>query len=192
MTATQLKSRSWTKEEYYRLVEQGQFHDQHVQLINGEIIDMPPQGPEHFLAMNAVYEVLRREFAVGACVRMQGPLDPDLNSAPEPDIAVVPGVMADYKLHPKTAMLIVEISDSSLWLDRKKAHVYAASGVDEYWIVNLRNHSLEVFRRPVLDAGALAGFRYIETQTLVSGSISPLARPGSVIQVGELLGNASK
>jgi Uma2 family endonuclease len=71
-------------------------------------------------------------------------------SVPEPDVAVVPGQLSDYdKAHPGAALLIVEVADSSLIQDRiTKAPMYAAAGVPEYWLVNLHDDWVEVFRTP--------------------------------------------
>ncbi len=81
-------------------------------------------------------------------VRNQMPLALDENSEPEPDVAVVPGKARDYtQAHPTTAVLVVEVADATLRLDRKtKQAVYARNGIAEYWIVNLKDNSLEVYR----------------------------------------------
>jgi Uma2 family endonuclease len=81
-------------------------------------------------------------------------------------------------------LLVVEISDSSLGLDRRKAGLYAAAGVPEYWIVNLAARCVEVFRRPTADASQQFGHRYAEEFAVPeTGTIAPAAKPDDEISV---------
>ena len=125
--------------------------------------------------------------AVGtrAAVRVQLSLVLGPHSVPEPDVALVPGRTADYDTrHPTTALLVVEVADSSLVQDRlTKAPVYAAGGVLAYWIVNLRDDRLEVFRTPDPATRTYA-------KTVVAGRgdrLEPVALPGISVAVGDLL-----
>jgi Uma2 family endonuclease len=175
--------RQWTIDEYYRLGELGFFNDQRVELIESEIIDMAPQGSEHFASVCLVGEVLRRAFGDGHVVRIQGPLRIADSTEPEPDIAVVPGTPRDYvgKDHPNNALLVVEVSDTSLVFDRTdKASLYASAGIADYWIVNLIDRQLEVFRLPTADASARFGWTYAERTILKSADqIKPLSAQSS-------------
>ena len=188
--------RRWTRDEYYRMAELGWFRGKRVFLLSGEIFEMAGQGNWHSVAIGKGLDVLRNVFPPERFwVRPQLPLDlDDGTSEPEPDLAVVPGKPDDYRTHPSTALLIIEVSDTSLALDRrKKSPYYAAAQVPEYWIVNLYDRQLEVHRQPVLDAAypwqddgpPLA--RYTDTQVLkLDQTIAPVAAPQSKIAVADL------
>lgn len=110
-------------------------------------------------------------------------------SAPDPDAAVVLGPPTRKGSYPTTALLVVEVSDSTLVYDRtRKAAIYARAGIAEYWIVNLVDHQLEVHRNPVSNASSRPRHRYQDIVILPPGSvISPLAMPKAVIRVRDLL-----
>ena len=109
-----------------------------MELIEGEVVDMPPQKNAHYTAILLAQRALERAFGPNYVVRVQGPLDLGERSQPEPDLAVVPGSPRDYRDHPKTASLVVEVSDSTLVFDReRKARLFAKAGIPEYWIINL-------------------------------------------------------
>ena len=151
---------------------------------------MPPQNSPHFTALSLVEDALRSIFPTGYAIRVQGPLDVSPSSQPEPDIAVVPGSARDYaKAHPTTALLVVEVAESTIRFDRgEKASLYASAGVPDYWVVNLRDHQLEVFRDPVPMPGEPYGYGYrTSAQYLTVDTVTPLANPQGIIQVSELL-----
>src|SRR6516225_11328145 len=138
--------RRWTREEYYQMGELGLFHGQRVELIEGEIMVLSPQNWRHTSTVARVGEALHRVLGTGLWVRMQFPLNLS-TSDPEPDISVVAGRIEDYRDHPTTALLIVEVSETTLAYDRtRKASLYARAGIADYWIVNLVNNQLEVRR----------------------------------------------
>ena len=142
-------ARRYTRERYFRLVAEGVLlPDDRVELLEGVVVAMAPQGPRHEVAGDLVAEALRRAVGQRAAVRVQRSFVAGRYSVPEPDVAVVPGELRDYRRsRPTTALLVVEVSDSSLAQDRiTKAAIYAAAGIPEYWIVNLRNDQVEVFR----------------------------------------------
>jgi len=177
----------WTREEYYRLAADGWFTGQRVQLIEGEIIQMPPQGHEHAKALFALRRFLESAFGQGYWIREEKPLNVGRRSDPEPDIAVVEGLPRDYKDHPTTALVVIEVADTSLTLDRRKAGLYASAKVDEYWIVNLQDRKLEVHRQPMRDKSAPFGYRYQVTNELLPGDKATLAiRPKAALAVKEL------
>jgi len=181
----------WTREEYYRLAESGVFEGRRVELIRGEIWEMSPQKSEHAAVVTAVGDLIRPIVEpAGFCVRVQCPLDLGQDTEPEPDVAVVAGKALDYReAHPRTATLIVEVAESTLESDRtRKASLYAASGIEDYWIVNLIDRRLEVYRDPAPDASQTYAFGYT-TVTILSagGSIAPLALPRAVLAVADLV-----
>jgi Uma2 family endonuclease len=185
------RRRRWTLEEYYRIAEMGLFRDQRVELVDGEILQMPPQKNFHVIGIDLVRQALQAAFGPGHWVRIQAPLHLQPNSAPEPDLAVVPGSSRDYaaKDHPTSALLIVEVSDTTLIYDRgRKASLYARAGVADYWILNLVDNRLEVRRRPVADPSLKTGYRYADVSVLtMAEQATPLAAPQSKIAVGDLL-----
>lgn len=166
------------------MVEAGVFPpDSRAQLISGEIVEMSPQRPRHATAVRLVQEALRHAFGEGNDVRSQLPIAIDPDSEPEPDVFVVPGGPRDYiSDHPKRVLLVVEVSDQTLRFDRvRKLPMYARGGIPEYWIVNLTENVLEVYREP-------AGELFNSKQTLGPGeAVEPLAAPGARIQVSDLL-----
>jgi Uma2 family endonuclease len=138
-------------EQYFGLVATGELsEDDRVELLEGVIVAMPPSRPAHAAVVNMVSETLLRELGGAAAVRTQCTLVLGRWSAAEPDVAAVPGSHRDYlHAHPRTALLVVEVSDTTLRQDQlSKARVYAAAGIPEYWIVNLREGRLEVLREP--------------------------------------------
>jgi len=140
-----------TVEDYFRLVETGVLaEDDRVELLEGVIVSMAPSGPPHAVVVAAIGKILTLAVGDRAAVRVQLTFVIPPFSAPEPDIAIVPGSHLDYwKAHPSRALLLVEVADSSLAQDRlAKSRIYAAAGVPEYWLVNLRHGVVEVLRDP--------------------------------------------
>ena len=191
MSEPETKTRRWKRVEYDRLIELGFFRPgDPVELLGGHLIVAEPQGSGHFAAVRAAEEALRAAFGRGWEVRGQGPLALDEDSEPEPDLAVVPGSFRDYRdAHPERAALLVEVAQSSLAFDRRhKGSLYARAGLADYWIVNLPERALEVYRDPELDPAAPFGWRYRAVTVLARGaSVSPLALPGRRIQIADLL-----
>jgi Uma2 family endonuclease len=176
-------SRSWTKAEYYRMDQLGWFLGQRTELVEGEIVVLSPQGPRHFLVVQRVTRILEKVFATGFDVRMQGPFDLGTASEPEPDVAVVPGRAEDYaQAHPRTAALIVEVSDATLAYDRRrKASLYARAGIADYWIVNLVDEKLEILGNPRADSTQPFGFGYVNVTILHDGDDAvPLAQAQAI------------
>ena len=129
-------------------------------------------------------------FGEGWHPRLQAPLALGEHSEPEPDIAVVAGVPRDYvAAHPSTAALVVEVADSSLRLDRRfKAALYARAGLREYWIVNLVDRTLEVYRNPRPAADTADDWTYGSVEVLHPPAVvTPLAAPAVQIIVSNLL-----
>lgn len=183
------RARRWTRDEYYKMSEMGLFEGQRVELIDGEIIEMSPMGNPHVVAASLVQRELIRIFGPSYWIRFGVPLAISAVSEPEPDIAVVKGTPREYKDHPATALLVVEVSRSSLVLDRKrKASLYASAGIPDYWVLNLNEQQLEVFREPRPDSTQPHGFGYAQRTVLMKAdSVIPLAAPQAKIDVAELL-----
>jgi Uma2 family endonuclease len=160
----------------------------HVELIEGEILAVTPQKSPHATAVQLAGEALRQAvLGMTACVREEKPLAVDAESEPEPDIAVVSGSPRDYRAdHPTHAWLIVEVAESSLTYDRRtKGPLYARAGIAEYWIVNLPDGRLEVYRDPLQTQ---TGWDYRVVQILMpTDVIHPLAMPDATIPVADLL-----
>lgn len=184
-----LPRRKFTREEYHKLAELGVLgEDEQVELIEGEIIQMAAAEPEHVAEAHGLYDRIRRLFGKGYCVRMQAPLALS-DSEPEPDIAVVPGAQADYlHSHPTTAVLVIEIAQTSLQYDREvKSSLYAKASIPEYWIVDLENRRLEVYRDPAESPQAAFGYAYrVRFVLQPSDTIAPLAKPERTIRVARL------
>jgi len=141
----------YTVDQYFDLVRQGALsEDDHVELLEGIIVAEPPMDPPHATGIGVVAEALRVAVGARASIRVQAPLIVGSRSVPEPDVAVVAGQPRDYaQRHPSSALLVVEVSDSSLKQDRlSKSRIYAAADIAEYWIINLRDDQIEVFRTP--------------------------------------------
>jgi Uma2 family endonuclease len=184
MTLAYPTTRRWTYEEYYRMADLGFFRDQRVELIDGEIFYMAPQKDLHAGSVSLTYKAFSRLLGETYWVRSQLPLRLGKNSEPEPDLSVTTGSEHTYltKGGPKTALLIVEISETTLRFDRKtKASLYAKAGIADYWIVNLIDRQVEVYRDPEPDPKARFGFSYTLKKVHHEGdSIKPLAFKGSI------------
>ena len=146
--------RRLTRAEYDRIVAMGILGDDRVELLRGIIVAMSPNDPPHASPVELLTDILVPALSGRARVRIQFPLVAADESEPEPDVAVVP--IGDYsRQHPDKAHLVIEVADSSLRKDRLvKAPLYAVSGVQEYWVVNVKERVFEVHRGPSSDAWA--------------------------------------
>jgi len=142
----------FTRDEYYRMGDAGLFVDKRVELLDGEIITMPPQNPPHAGVLTLVPSVLMRVLGASVAIRIQLPIVLDDWSEPEPDIAVCQPDPDSYMFaHPKAdqVILLIEVAGSSLSYDRgRKTVAYARSGIPEYWIMNLVDRKIEMFSDP--------------------------------------------
>ncbi len=176
----------FTVERYFRLVEDGVLApDDRVELLEGVVVAMAPHDAPHASGVARVALVLTEAVRRRAVVRTQLTFIAGPYSAPEPDIAVVPGRYEDYDdAHPRSALLVVEVADSSLKQDRlTKAMIYAAADVPEYWIVNVPGQQVEVHREPDRTAR-----RYRTTTIARRGDALTLsAFPDTTVAVDDLL-----
>jgi Uma2 family endonuclease len=174
----------WTREDYERMVERGSFEPgDRFELVEGIVYDMAPQNSLHAAVVGRLTKILVSIYAADCCVRVQTPLALGTSSLPEPDFAIVPGDDFDYlQAHPTTALLVIEVADSSVYHDReRKGRLYARCELQELWIINLIDQTLEVYREP-----AQGSYRS-RTVLRSPDTISPLSRPEAVIAVGDIL-----
>lgn len=180
----------WTRELYATATESGIFGDRRLELIEGEIIEMSPMSSKHGMLIYLVQKVLERVFTNDYLVVAQTPLNLSDVSEPQPDIAVYTGSAFDYlDTKPTHALLVVEVADSSLRYDRgQKASLYAKANITDYWIINLKDNTLEIYRTPVAAPTQPYGYGYKMVSSLkAQDTVSPLAAPDATISVGELL-----
>ena len=143
-----------TVDEYHRMAAEGSFApDARVELIDGVIIDMPPIGSEHAAIGTELDTLLRNSVGDRALVRCQWPLRLGDDSELQPDLALVRPCKNLYRdRHPTAAdtLLVIEVSATTLYDDlRQKMRLYARYGIKEYWVVDVVNRRLHVFRQPV-------------------------------------------
>jgi Uma2 family endonuclease len=183
MTAVEL--RRWTVAEYHRLIETEILTaSDRVELINGEIIRMSPQGPPHASTTQQSDEALKQNLGAQVTVRVQLPITL-ATSEPEPDLAIVKRRADAYSTahpYPDDILLIVEVSDSTLDFDRTtKAQTYGKAGILEYWVIDVAGRNLYVLRQP-------NGNGY-GTEIVLRGDdyVSSIAFPEVAIEVDSLL-----
>lgn len=180
----------WTKDLYYAAAHGGAFEQKRVELIEGEIIEMSPMSSKHGMVIHLVQKVLERVFTHGYLVVTQTPLDLGALSEPQPDVMICTGTEDDYMDSPPThALLVVEVADSSLRYDRgQKASLYAKAGVEDYWIINLKDGTLEIYRTPMATSTQPYSHGYKVVASLnAQDTISPLAAPEARISVADLI-----
>jgi Uma2 family endonuclease len=184
-------TRKWTRLEYERLVEAEILGPgDRIELLGGEMIVKEPQHSPHATAIRLTARALRRVFGDGWDVSVQLPVALDAESEPEPDVSVVQGDPRDYRdAHPQRPALVVEVSLSRVAFDREhKGSLYARAGITDYWIVNIPERRVEVYREPAGDGAARFGWRYVSVSTLGPGeTVSPLAMPVARIPIADLL-----
>ena len=178
------KLAKWTLEEYHRMIEAGLLDDRRVELIRGEIVEMPPEGEPHAYFISESGEYLADLLGKRAKVRYGNPITLPNQSEPEPDIAVVQRLGREYLGHhpyPENIFWLIEYSNSSLTKDlRLKTQVYAEVEIPEYWVVNLQTRSLIVFKVP-------REGQYTSRTTYTEGQLSPLAFPDVSISVSAII-----
>lgn len=171
----------FSTEQYSKLIDLGIFADRRVQLLEGELIEMPSIDPPHRTAIVKTEAVIRRTFP-NHLVTSQLPLR-ILDSEPEPAVAVLAGSIDDYlDAHPSTAVMAIEIPQATRnAYQTRKLRIYASGDIAEYWILNLKARQLEVLTVPV--AGV-----YTEKRVLgETDFVTPLAAPKTKIVVSDML-----
>ena len=177
--------RRFTVAEYFAMAEAGILReDEHIELIDGEIIVMSPMGNPHRQSVNWVGLMMREALGRRAMVQVRATIVLDDGTAPEPDIAVIRlrSINDLVTVTPEEIYFIVEVADSSLGFDRDtKLARYAAAGIPEVWIANLVDRRLEAHADPVDGA--------YQTSWVISPgeSVSPRAFPDVVLAVSDFL-----
>lgn len=173
----------WSLQDYHQMIDTGLLDDRKVELLRGEIIEMSPEGTAHTSYCDETGEYLRRVLVTRARVREAHPITLPNNSEPEPDIAVVkisPTLYRDRHPQPEDIFWLIEVSNSTLARDLGiKKDIYADAGISEYWVMNLQESVLIVFR-DLTESGYQLETRFN------SGTISPLAFPDLSIDVQRL------
>jgi Uma2 family endonuclease len=180
----------WTLKDYRALARTGFLDDKRTMLLDGVICLMPNPNPPHDTAVGLTEAWLRGVFVTGYWVRNQMSFDIGEDTDPGPDVAVVPGTIRDYaQAAPRVALLIVEVAGSSLFGDTTtKAEKYATAKVPDYWVIDLENRQLIVFRDPSPLPAALGANAYRQRTTYGPDAIvSPLAAPDASVKVADLL-----
>jgi Uma2 family endonuclease len=182
MTVTTAK---WTLFDYHRMIDVGILEGRHVELLNGEVIEMPPEGPEHAQQSTDTADYLKQQLGNRAVVRDAKPITlPDSDSEPEPDLAIVEPLRSLYRTrhpYPENVFWLIEYAKTTLAKDlNTKRLAYAAAQIREYWVVDLKHRQINVFREPV-------NGDYVLSETLTTGDIRPLAFPDVVVSVKRLL-----
>ncbi len=184
--AVQIQRRSFTVEEYYKMAQAGILsEDDRVELLDGEIVQMPPMGSAHASAVDRLTRLLAHRVGERAIVRVQSPIHLGERSEPQPDLALlVPRSDFYAAAHPgpEDVLLVIEVAETSADFDRQvKAPLYARAGVREVWLVDLPSRRVEVYRSP-------SGDTYRDVQTLGPGKrLAPQAFPDAEASVDEIL-----
>lgn len=172
----------WTVEDYHRLIENGVLDHKKVELLDGNVVTMPPESPLHTYVIHTGTDYLRETLKGLAQVRDSHPITLS-QSEPEPDIAIVKPLGSEYKLrHPQSSDIfwIIEISSSTLIYDlNDKKQVYAEAGIPEYWVVDLNERRVFIFWEPNQND-------YRNQELLAASIITPRAFPQLKLSVTEL------
>jgi Uma2 family endonuclease len=176
----------WTKAEYHALAA-GPLEGMPIYLYRGELIDKAPLDACRAFGATAAEDWCHDTFRPTYRVRAQMPLEMPDDSVPEPDVAVVTHEQMVRLPAPNAALLVIEVSDSSIELDRDMAFDYAAAGVPDYWVVNMVGREVEVYRDPMPDPTSVTGHRYASRHVCGLGtSLVPLLRPDASVEVAFL------
>ncbi|MEO1622062.1 MAG: Uma2 family endonuclease [Cyanobacteria bacterium J06632_3] len=171
-------------EEYHRMVESGVLDDRNVELIRGEIAELPPEGKPHAYAVSESGEYLARLLGDDAKIRYGNPITLPNESEPQSDIAIVQRLGREYLGHhpyPENVFWLIEYSDTSLSKDLNlKSQIYAEASISEYWIVNLATQELIAFRNPQND-------QYLSQASYTDGQIKPLSFPEISVDIQAII-----
>lgn len=175
----------FTVKEWNRLGEAGFYTDQGgVELLDGEVISMSPEGNRHSSAVANLADFFGERNGRRYLMRIGSPVEADDLSEPLPDFALLPRSQKNALRHPLTreTLLLVEVSDTTLSFDRnRKLRKYANCGVREYWIVNLKQDVIEIYRSP-------SGEEYLDQTVAKAGDmIAPAAFPDTAVAVSEII-----
>ncbi len=177
-----------TVDEYYHMAEVGEIApDARVELIEGEIIDMPPIGDPHMATVDRLNELLIHAVGDRAIVRCQGAVQLGDFSAPQPDFVLL-ARREDYystrRANAEDVFLTIEVSDTTLSYDRGgKMALYARHRVPELWVIDVNTRRLHRYRQP-------ADNTYMDVSSLEAPSTMPIERlPGVALDLSWLFGS---
>jgi Uma2 family endonuclease len=175
----------WTRTSFRRATEQGVFPEGvRIELIFGNLYPQPPMNRPHAICVSKSEKALTLAFGADYSIFSQLPIALSTDGEPMPDMAVVSGKPDDYADHPTESdvLLLLEISDSTLAFDQgTKSELYAEVGIAEYWILNVKERTLEVRRNP-------RGTRYLSSRLYEeTESVAPLVKPQTTVAVADLL-----
>lgn len=180
-----LVTKKFTATKYQEMIETGILtSDDHVELIRGEIVAMSPIGRKHAACVRRLNDLLSEKLQKRALVDIQNPVELDDNSIPQPDVVLLKrraDFYADSYPQSSDVFLIIEVADTTIKSDRNiKIPLYAEVNINEVWLVDTNNQSIEVYRQPVQGA-------YQQKQIFFIGdSISILAFPDVTIAVNDI------
>ena len=173
----------WSVADYHLMIQSGVLNNRACELIEGEIIEVSPESPLHRSTSDSIAEYLRGLLQGKAKVFESHPITLD-NSEPEPDISIVRLPNSNYRdrhPYPQDIYWLIEISNTTLETDlNQKKRIYANAGINEYWIINLKDIELIVFREA-------SGNDYKTKNTFNDGMIAPIPFPNTEIEISELL-----
>ena len=173
----------WSIDEWHELVDSGVLDGKPVELLEGNIVEMSPEGIEHSYTNQSVSDYLSNLLQGKAHIRDAHPITLD-NSEPEPDIAVVQLPTTIYRQHhpfPQNIYLLIEVSNKTLKKDLEaKTITYARNGIPEYWVIDLKNKKLIVHTQPENEV-------YSQIVEYKSGIITPQAFLDIEIDLSKLL-----
>ncbi len=183
--AADIPRKLWTRKEYRHLIEIGILEDGKVELVNGEIWQKMGQGRRHTATVTWILNALGKVFGL-LRLQTQSSLPVSEYGDPEPDVAVLMQSLDKYideeKLTLDNMLLVVEASDSTLRADLTgKVRQYGNAGIPEYWVVDIPNRLLHVFREPTETGYASEALLTPEDE------VRPLAAPDAAVRVADLL-----
>ena len=179
MTTTLVR---WTVEDYHTMIAAGLFLNRQVELLNGQVVEMSPEGPLHADLNRDLGDWFRNQLKQRARVSEGKPITLKDGSEPQPDIAIIRRrAYRNSHPFPEDMFLVIELANASFSKDTNDKYLtYAVAGILDYWVVNLRDEettpSLIIYRDPSVSG-------YQSEQQLTSGSISPLAFPDIVLDL---------
>ncbi|MDJ0634106.1 MAG: Uma2 family endonuclease [Xenococcaceae cyanobacterium MO_188.B29] len=172
----------WSIVDYHKMIEAGILRDRNIQLIDGELVEMSPEGVIHAAYGGSVADYLRQVLVGKAWIREAHPIIL-ANSEPEPDIAIVKLPKSKYFQNhptPQDIFWLIEISDTTLAYDLgKKKEIYALGNIQEYWILDVKDKQLIVFTKP-------RNKNYLAQVELSAGLVKPAAFADIAISIAKL------
>lgn len=179
--------RAFTVDEYHLMAEAGILHeDDHLELLEGDIVAMSPVGIRHMACVKRLNDLFARRLRRKATISVQDPIRLDDESEPQPDIALLKYRKDFYAGQMPTAtdvLLIIEVADSTIPFDRRvKRSLYARALIPEYWIINLIDNQIEIYRQP--EDGRYAQKSVVNDD----GTVTAVAFPDTPFPVTDLIG----